>query len=50
MKAAFKRGSEITFKDLQLRKLAESEIRLKIEACGICGTDLHDNPEVADKE
>lgn len=50
MKAAFKRGSEIILKDIQLRALAEGEIRVNVEACGICGTDLHNNPAESDKE
>ena len=50
MKTAFRRGREILFKELQLRALAECEIRVKVEACGICGSDLHDNPDLADKE
>jgi len=50
MKAAFRRNNEIIFKDLQLRPLAEDEIKVRIEACGICGSDLHVNPDLADKE
>ena len=50
MKAAFKRGREITLKDITLRALRPNEIRVKIAACGICGTDLHLNPEEADQE
>ena len=50
MKTAFKRGSEITFKNLQLRELAINEIKVKVEACGICGSDLLNDPDVADKE
>ncbi|MFH1970144.1 MAG: alcohol dehydrogenase catalytic domain-containing protein, partial [Verrucomicrobiota bacterium] len=50
MKAAFKRGSEIILKDIQLRAPAEGEIRVKVEACGICGTDLHNNPAESPQE
>lgn len=50
MKAAFKKGREITLRDLTLRDLRPNEIRVKIAACGICGTDLHLNPEEADQE
>lgn len=50
MKAAFKQGRNITLKDITLRELRPDEIRVKIAACGICGTDLHLNPEEADKQ
>lgn len=50
MKAAFKKGREITLKDITLRELRPDEIRVEIAACGICGTDLHLNPEEADQE
>jgi L-iditol 2-dehydrogenase len=41
MKAAFKRGSEIFIDNLKLRQPQADEIRLKVDACGICGTDIH---------
>ena len=45
MKTAFKGPSgTVTYRDIALRQLAPDEIRLKIDACGICGTDLHHNP------
>jgi len=50
MKAAFKRGREVTLKDLTLRPLRPDEIRVRIAACGVCGTDLHLNPDEADQE
>lgn len=50
MKTAFKQGRTITLKDTTLRALAPNEIRVKIAACGICGTDLHLNPAEADEE
>lgn len=50
MKAAFKRGTTVTLKDIPLRDLAPDEIRVRIQACGICGTDLHLNPDEADQE
>lgn len=50
MKAAFKRGATATLRDIPLRELAPDEIRVKIQACGICGTDLHLNPDEADHE
>jgi len=50
MKAAFKRGREVTLKDISLRPLRPDEIRVRIAACGICGTDLHLNPDEAEQE
>jgi len=50
LKAAFKRGREITLKQIELRPLRPDEIRVRIAACGICGTDLHLNPDEADQE
>jgi L-iditol 2-dehydrogenase len=40
MKAAFKKGSKVHLKDITLRPIGPDEIRLRVEACGICGTDL----------
>ncbi len=44
MKAAFKGPNGISFKDVGTRALKPDEIRLKVNACGICGTDLHSDP------
>lgn len=42
MKSAFKtKDNGIVVKDYQLRELNPDELRIKVEACGICGTDLH---------
>jgi len=41
MKAAFKCKSDIFVEDFKLRKLKDDEIHLKVEACGVCGTDIH---------
>jgi threonine dehydrogenase-like Zn-dependent dehydrogenase len=44
MKAALKNGSgEIIFRDIEPRPLGPGEIRIKVDACGICGTDLQLN-------
>jgi L-iditol 2-dehydrogenase len=40
MKAAFKQGDRVFLKDIALRPVGPDEIRMRIEACGICGTDL----------
>lgn len=50
MKAAYKAGQKITIKELQLRAIKPDEIRIKVDACGICGTDLHVNPDEANNE
>ncbi|MEI6972417.1 MAG: zinc-binding dehydrogenase [bacterium] len=50
MKAAFKKGRSIVVKDIPSRALAPDQIRVRVRACGICGTDLHDNPAEAEKE
>lgn len=50
MKAAFKRGSEITLRETTLPPLQPDQIRVRVAACGICGTDLHLNPATADQE
>jgi L-iditol 2-dehydrogenase len=44
MKAAFKRGPETLLRQVELRALNSGEIRVKIDACGLCGTDLHERP------
>lgn len=50
MKAAFKQGAHVTLREVTLPPLAPDQIRVKIAACGICGTDLHVNPAEADTE
>lgn len=41
MKAAFKKADRtIELKDIASRSLGSDEIRVKVEACGICGTDF----------
>jgi L-iditol 2-dehydrogenase len=50
MKAAFKQGREVWLKDITLRPVQPREIRVKIAACGICGTDLHRDPAAAEME
>jgi L-iditol 2-dehydrogenase len=41
VKAAYKRGAQVTLRDVELRPLNVDEVRLRVTACGICGTDLH---------
>lgn len=44
MKYALKKGTEIVFKDAPLRAPKPDEVRVKVAACGVCGTDLHQRP------
>lgn len=47
MKAAFKSKNEVVLKDIEPLELKPDDIRIKIKACGICGTDLHaDNDDL----
>ncbi|MCF6175891.1 MAG: alcohol dehydrogenase catalytic domain-containing protein [Victivallaceae bacterium] len=43
MKSAFRCKSEVFIDNLALRQLQDDEIRLKVDACGICGTDIFAN-------
>jgi L-iditol 2-dehydrogenase len=49
MKAAFKRGETVTLREVSLRSLNLDEVRLRVTACGICGTDLHLQPGEQDE-
>lgn len=40
IRAGFKQGSNIVLKNIQRPDLTPDDIRLRIDACGICGTDL----------
>ena len=44
MKAAFKNGRDIFLKDVELPPMQPHQVRLKVRACGVCGTDLHVRP------
>lgn len=47
MKIALKSKTETVLHDIQPSVLKPDEIRIKINACGICGTDIHsDNDEL----
>ncbi|MGE4488491.1 MAG: zinc-binding dehydrogenase [Kiritimatiellales bacterium] len=51
MKAAYKTPEGIiTLKETVLRALRQDEVRLKVEACGICGTDQHMDPSATKEE
>jgi L-iditol 2-dehydrogenase len=40
MIAAYKKNKDVILKEKHRRELSPREIRLKVEACGICGTDI----------
>ncbi|MFW5858160.1 MAG: zinc-dependent alcohol dehydrogenase [Planctomycetota bacterium] len=44
MKAAFKQGRTVTVRDHTLPPITPDQVRLRVETCGVCGTDLHDRP------
>jgi threonine dehydrogenase-like Zn-dependent dehydrogenase len=50
VKAAYRRGEEVFLKERELRALGPNEIRLRVLACGICGSDLHVDPKEAAEE
>lgn len=41
MKAAFRKGSSTYLKDIPGKSPGPDQVRLRVEACGVCGTDLH---------
>lgn len=41
MKSAFRSGSEIILREIDSPVLKPDHIRIRVEACGICGTDIH---------
>ncbi len=48
MKAAFRKGGTLIVREAVLPPLQTGQIRLKVDACGVCGTDVHstaDNEE-----
>lgn len=47
MRVAVRQGKHVRLIEKTLRAIEPHEIRLKVTACGICGTDLHDNPDDA---
>jgi len=45
MKAAFRSvGDKVVLRRVPRRELGPNDIRVKVEACGVCGTDLHQDP------
>ncbi len=45
MRAAFRKGRELRLRDICLPALETGQIRLKVDACGVCGTDVHSASE-----
>jgi L-iditol 2-dehydrogenase len=50
MRAALKKNAEVRLGDVTLPATAAEEIRIRVTACGVCGTDLHVHPGRAEKE
>ena len=50
MKVALKKGLNVFFRDIVLPSLQNDQIRIKVDACGICGTDIHVNPAEEEAE
>lgn len=50
MQAAYQKGETVGLKDIPVPAPGPDQIRLKITACGICGTDLHPVPEAEVRE
>ncbi|MBN1554724.1 MAG: alcohol dehydrogenase catalytic domain-containing protein [Phycisphaerae bacterium] len=48
MKTAYQTATRVEIRDVQLPSVDQHEIRVRIDACGVCGTDLHVPPEDAD--
>ena len=40
IRTGFQQGSRVVFKDIERPSLNPDYIRVRIDACGICGTDL----------
>ncbi|MDP6380323.1 MAG: alcohol dehydrogenase catalytic domain-containing protein [Phycisphaerae bacterium] len=50
MKAAFQKGTAVAVREATLPAIKPDEIRIDLEACGVCGTDLHVPPQWQDAE
>ena len=49
MRAAFRKGKSIVIRDTVLPPLQTGQIRLKVDACGVCGTDVHSSSEAEEQ-
>lgn len=50
LRAAYRKDGDVYLKEVALPRLAPGQIRVQIEACGVCGTDLQVQPDSAGKE
>lgn len=54
MKAArFHNGGDVRVEDIESTPVGETDVRIEIEACGICGSDLHEyrvGPHITSRE
>ena len=50
MKQAFKKSGNGYIREVPALKPGLGQIRLRVEACGVCGTDIHENPDELDQE
>ena len=50
MRTALKKGSAVRLVEDSAKPLAPDQVRLRVAACGICGTDLHENPGEEERE
>ena len=50
MKAAFQKGQSALLKEVPVPPVGGGELRIQVEACGICGTDLHERADLQDTE
>ncbi len=42
MKALFLNGIEnVSIENVELKELNNNEVKIKVEACGVCGSDIH---------
>lgn len=50
IRTGFKQGTRVFLKDIERPDLKPDDIRVRIDACGICGTDLHIMPGEAKEQ
>ncbi|MCK5804643.1 MAG: alcohol dehydrogenase catalytic domain-containing protein [Lentisphaeria bacterium] len=50
LRAAYRTDDRVYLKDLPTPDLGDGQIRVKVDACGVCGTDLHVQPDTMGKE
>ena len=50
MRKALKKGTRVRLVEDSVQALAPDQIRLRVAACGVCGTDLHQMPGAEERE